>query len=83
METEASYPFLRQVTAYRFAEPDQSSTGTPILLSLRFSLIMYSHQQSFSWFLSFMHIHQNLVCASSLSHTCYVPHLSHSSWSPR
>jgi len=32
METEASYPFLQEATAYRFAEPNQSSTGTPILL---------------------------------------------------
>jgi hypothetical protein len=32
METEASYPFLQEATAYRFAEPDQSSTDTPILL---------------------------------------------------
>jgi hypothetical protein len=32
METEGSYTFLQEATAYRFAEPDQLIPGTPILL---------------------------------------------------
>jgi hypothetical protein len=48
------------------------------LLKIRFNIIILSTPSSSKWCLSLRSTNQNLVYTSPVSHTCYMPSLSHS-----
>ena len=58
---------------------DPVHVSTSNFLKIYLNIIFPSTPESSKWSLSLRFPHQNSVYASHLSHTCYVPHPSHSS----
>jgi len=71
--TKARYPSLFWTRSIQSMRPIH-------FLKIHFGIVLPFRSGSFKCSLSLAFLHQNTVCSSSLSHTCYVPCLSHSSW---
>jgi len=80
MEPEGSLPYSQQPIIGSYPEPAQSSPRAPIYsLGISFNLTLQSSSSS-KWSLYFRLTHQNSVCISLLTRTCYMPHSSHPPW---
>ena len=74
--TECSLPQLQEPATCPYPEPDQPSPCPPSpFLKIHFKIILPSTPGS-----SLRFPHQNPVCTSPLSHTCYMACASHYSW---
>jgi len=71
--TKARYPTLFWARSIQSMRPTH-------FLKIHFGIFLPFRPGSSKWSLSLRFLHQNAVCSSSLSHTCYVPRPSHSPW---
>jgi hypothetical protein len=78
MESESSLPHSQVPATCPCPEPARFRPCTHFL-KFQLSTILPYTPGSCKWFLSLMFPHQNLVYASPLYHTCYMPRPSHSS----
>jgi hypothetical protein len=85
MEPEGSLPPLQVPAIYTYPETDQFSLCPPPLpptthlMYIHLNIVIPSMPGSLRWSLSLRFSHQNSVYTSSVPHTCYIPHPSHSS----
>ena len=77
MEPEGSLPHSQVPATCPCPEPDQSSSHSHIPLPEQINIIIPSMPGSSKWSLSLRFSHQNLVYASPLPHTRYIPRPSH------
>ena len=80
MEPEGSFP--------RSQDPTNSATSICLMppsyfLKIHFNIMLPYTHMSFKWFPSFKFLHHHPICTSPLSHTCYMPLPSQSSWFDR
>ena len=81
IQPEGSLPHSQQPATCPGPESDRSNPCPPSRLSkIRFNIIQ-STPGSSKWSSSLRFPHQNRVCTSPLSHTCYIPCPSQSSFS--
>jgi hypothetical protein len=74
MEPEGSFPNSQVPATYPCHEPDQFSPCYPYhFLNIHFNIFLHSTRCFTKLYLSLMFPHQNPLCTSSLTHTCYVP----------
>jgi hypothetical protein len=70
---KARYPSLFWARSIQSMRPTH-------FLTIHFGTVLSFRPASSKLFLFLRFLHQNTVCSSSLSHTCYVPRPSHSPW---
>ena len=79
--TEGSSPCSQQPASCSYPESHQHSQPfQSASLKTHFNIILLATPESSKWSLSFRFPHQNPVNTAPISHTCHMPHPSHSSW---